>query len=395
MPSRTSVRQIWISIHRWTGLTIGFLLALYCVAGSLVVFAPELEHMMMPELHVSTAAPAQMTGPDELYAKVRAAYPDKHKAWVLKAPKFAGSPYYAEYYSPEERGEAHDLSLEVPFDPVTGEMLEPWYWGEQLVSYIYRFHMSLYLDAAGDDVAGVLAIILMFSAVTGIYAWWPSKWNRRAFRIRTGSGWPTFMYDMHNAGGLYISLLLLLLSVTGLLIVWPGALSRGINVVTPVERLPSFTSHEHHSGAQRTAAVREYAQLRLNDSVAAALAAIPGSSLVTTHVPARGETVVRIVVQPRDRMTTAEMWFDGTSATLLHVSNPDVRGAGQNIVKSAYPLHNGTAFGLPGRIAIIVIGVSPLALYITGFWLWLRKGGLRRLTSRSKKRVVERAVAAP
>jgi uncharacterized iron-regulated membrane protein len=373
-PSLPRFRQFWILTHRWIGLTIGLVLAIYSFTGSLVSFAPELEQATLPRLYTSSPAPEQMIGPDAVYAAIREKYPDKPKGWILEKPAFAGAPYYGEYYSPEERNESYDSSLMVPFDPATGHMLEPWYWGEHPVSFVYRFHMSLFLDEPGEDVAGILAVILFFSAVTGIYLWWPRKWTKRAFRIRVHSGASILMYDLHNAGGLYLSIFLLILSLTGIQIVWSDAAARAIGLVTPMEKMPSYAGGGHGHSAGLPAAPAGHFHLQLDKSEAAALAQFPGGAIVKTYVPPYGtSTVVKVVVQPRDTMTTADIWLDGSEARILHVSDPEKRGVGSNLMGLAYPLHNGTAFGLPGRIAIVVIGCAPLMLFITGFWLWFRR----------------------
>lgn len=38
-----------------------------------------------------------------------------------------------------------------------------------------------------------------------------------------------------------------------------------------------------------------------------------------------------------------------------------------------FPLHNGEAFGLPGRLVVFVSGLVPCGLYVTGILIWARK----------------------
>jgi len=43
-----------------------------------------------------------------------------------------------------------------------------------------------------------------------------------------------------------------------------------------------------------------------------------------------------------------------------------------------FPLHTGTAFGMPGRIVIAAAGVGLVAMILTGFYVWLIKWRMRR-----------------
>ena len=43
------------------------------------------------------------------------------------------------------------------------------------------------------------------------------------------------------------------------------------------------------------------------------------------------------------------------------------------VLQWLYPLHNGEAFGLAGRIIIVIIGLAPLLLYVSGIIRWQQK----------------------
>jgi uncharacterized iron-regulated membrane protein len=52
--------------------------------------------------------------------------------------------------------------------------------------------------------------------------------------------------------------------------------------------------------------------------------------------------------------------------------------AGDRFLRWIFPLHTGTAFGLPGRIVIALAGVGLMALIVTGFYVWWTKWRMRR-----------------
>ena len=74
-----------------------------------------------------------------------------------------------------------------------------------------------------------------------------------------------------------------------------------------------------------------------------------------------------------------------TAARSLAVSSPENASAGEVFLRWLFPLHTGHAFGLPGRIAILVLGLMPTVLYITGFIRWRQK----RRRGRQRKREME------
>jgi len=64
--------------------------------------------------------------------------------------------------------------------------------------------------------------------------------------------------------------------------------------------------------------------------------------------------------------------------------------AADTVLAWQFPLHNGEAFGLTGRIIVFISGLVPTALYVTGAFIWLRKRRSRRL--RKQKSAAGRAM---
>ena len=59
--------------------------------------------------------------------------------------------------------------------------------------------------------------------------------------------------------------------------------------------------------------------------------------------------------------------------------------AGDRFLTWIFPLHTGTAFGMPGRIVIAVAGVVLIGLMISGFYVWGVKWQMRRARSAGLK----------
>jgi uncharacterized iron-regulated membrane protein len=59
--------------------------------------------------------------------------------------------------------------------------------------------------------------------------------------------------------------------------------------------------------------------------------------------------------------------------------------AGDRFLTWIFPLHTGTAFGMPGRIVIAVAGVVLIGLMTSGFYVWGVKWQMRRARSAGLK----------
>jgi uncharacterized iron-regulated membrane protein len=77
-----------------------------------------------------------------------------------------------------------------------------------------------------------------------------------------------------------------------------------------------------------------------------------------------------------------QIWVDPYDGTILAVNDPHQYTAGQKFLEWQYPLHSGEAFGLPGRIFVLILGFVPLLLYVTGLIRWLQK---RRAAGRKER----------
>ena len=76
------------------------------------------------------------------------------------------------------------------------------------------------------------------------------------------------------------------------------------------------------------------------------------------------------------------VWVDQYRGTILHVRDPRTMSVGDRFLLWQFPLHNGEAFDLPGRLVIVLSGLSLPGLYVTGLLIWWRK---RRTRARAKR----------
>ena len=82
--------------------------------------------------------------------------------------------------------------------------------------------------------------------------------------------------------------------------------------------------------------------------------------------------------EPNRTTTFRNVGVDQYSGQVLYVQDRNAFTAGERFLEWLFPLHTGEAFGAFGRSIVLVIGLTPLSLYVTGFLRWRQKRRARR-----------------
>ena len=211
------MKRFFRQLHLWLSVPFGLLITLICFSGAMLVFEPEVEEWLHPELYRveaggQTALPVEVlidkvagTLPEGVTVKGVTQSDDPERAWRvnLSKPKRAA----------------------VFIDPYTGEIKGAYKRGAFFTT-MFRLHRWL-LDSMnprregvfwGKMVVGVSTLLFVFILLSGIVIWWPRtlKGLRNSLKIRTRGGWHRFWHSLHVAGGMYVLLLLLVMALTGL-----------------------------------------------------------------------------------------------------------------------------------------------------------------------------------
>ncbi len=111
------------------------------------------------------------------------------------------------------------------------------------------------------------------------------------------------------------------------------------------------------------------------------------SAISEIHVPSKA-TAGYLVYLRKDgdihRLGDTLAWVHPVSGEILLERANRNRSSGESFMHWLFPLHSGTAFGLPGRIAMCVTGVAPLVLVMSGLWVWSRKRRSERIEARRR-----------
>ncbi len=198
---REGARQTMAWLHGWTGLVLGHILFIMCLAGTLSVLKPEIGRWMRPE-SVATAAPSDAI----VAATTWLSRNSKGSAgWYLTAPD-ARSPVVEANY------DSDGSYLRQALDPVTGAPVARDTLGGE---FYYRLHFELEMPYPwGRLLASLAAFAMLVALVTGIIA--HKRIFKDFFTFRPAKGQRSWL-DGHNALGVLAMPFHLMICFTGLL----------------------------------------------------------------------------------------------------------------------------------------------------------------------------------
>lgn len=375
------LRKFWIQAHRWIGLTLGLVIAIIGVTGSVAVFWRESTEWTNPSL--SIAQPAEKwTSYDQMIATIQAAHPDRSGQWVMNLPWGGPSqPIYAVYDTPEEKAGQFEMPLYVAVNQYDGTILGEYYWGETLSSWIYKLHAFLHAGPAGEVFVGVMGLAMLLLAVSGLYLWWPiGAFRKQNFTASPRIGWKHFEFELHKLLGFYSFIILFISSLTGAMLVFSDTAYEGLNAV---ERFA--TAEIDETAPPKVTVLPGLKPMSYDAFVKRVEATFPNSIPRSVFFPGAGGNSAygMIVRQPHDHIDKfypgSSLWIDQYTGKELGRVDSAGFNATQRLYGYRYAFHGGEALGLSGRIVLAFVGLVPMYLFISGIRHWLR---LRRKTAR-------------
>lgn len=378
------MKPLFRTVHLWTGLIFGTILVLQGLTGAALSWVHELDALLNPGLLHVAPPPAMREGeplrvrPAQAQAvhDLLAADARYGKPSMLMLPERAGEVYVA-WYRPGKPASNWEQAVtrQVMVDPANLAVLGERNWGEAglsrplLVPTLFHFHRYLLSGEAGKVVIAVQGVALALMTLTGIVIWWPRMTRSaivHALSVRFGGSWPRLSFQLHRSAGALCAPPLLFMAFSGVhfnMPAWVAPLVGTVATVTPNDKPVNRSS-------------TALPALSLAEAMAAAQARYPEARVGRVNFPAGAsqpwEVRVRQPGELRQGPGATRISIDARDGSVLRVADP-LRGAGgDRFLAALFPLHSGEAFGAAGKLFISLLGLTPLAFFVTGIVVWLK-----------------------
>lgn len=382
--ARKAWRKLWLDVHLYIGLIAGAMLVVIGLTGSILVFWHEVDAWLDPQLRTVAARPggARAFAPlIEIERAMTAAAPEGAKITHVWLPRDERSCYLFYY---DLRGDTRRFCID-PYDATrTADRL---YYSQEspfrhaLMGFLFQLHWCLLLSDLVDDdglVVGIAALLLIVSVLSGLYLWWPSpgKWVA-ALTPKRGARAERLTYDLHKLGGVYTSAVLVAVLLSGVYMNMRGPF------VWVVDHLAPLTADGWPEQRSQSSAGR--ASIGFPAAIAAALARSPVGGVERVDFP-NGEQGVFTIYQDDAPdlgrfVRSRSLIVDRYGADVIFVDDVAHGTSGDAFLRWQWPLHSGQAFGMPGRLLVLVTGLVCPLLFVTGVIRWRQKLRARRMSS--------------
>ena len=382
-------RKLWLSVHLWLGLLLGFFLAVFGLTGSILVFYEEIDNALNTELRIVQVPKQDETAYRslaEIQAAAVAAMPPQAKLSFVNYPADATSSYRFSFVIPGTVSDEKD-EWQVHVDPYTAQVL-----GKHLLKkaenifpcallpFVFRLHFALLSGKTGIIIVGIMAVVLLFSILTGLIVWWPLTGNwRRVLSIKRRASIERFNHDLHQTSGFYTFPILFAVLMSGIYMNLPDQFIALVKQLSPDS--PSFMDNPH------SVPVAGKNSIGLAKALTVVRNHYPDGRVDWLSLPNGEAGVYRIRII--DIPGLSRFWserqvsVDQYTGAILKVQDPDTRRtAGQTFVEWQWPLHSGKAFGWTGRILVFLTGLACPMLFITGLIRWLQKRKTNKLKTK-------------
>jgi vanillate O-demethylase ferredoxin subunit len=356
---RKAVRQV----HRWTGLTVGLVLAFVAITGIALLFRPQLEPLL--ERDVFEVSPCVPPAPlDDIVATARAAHPGQPIEEIDLAAT-PGATVSVQF------GDRVDVFVH-PCTAALIEMRSHWagFFGTVEELHRFRFLGNWWGDVIGGTAAGVLVAVFLAG---GIVLWWPASRRglKRALSVDSRLKGRAFELSLHRTAGIYAGAVLLVVGLGALPLAFKPVrywLYSAVGSPLPAPKPKSGAARPEAPTVNLEAILRQ-AQALVPDAAQTAL----------TPAQKKGEAVEVFLVAADAPHPNARSyaWFDATTGSLLRFEPYAGSSQGNRVHRWLSSLHMGYLGGIAGQFLLLAGVLAVPLLAYTGIRSFLR-GRLRR-----------------
>lgn len=355
-------------LHRWAGGIAGLMLAVIGLSGALLVWEggwiglPGADDAVTPDPRTLGASiDAALT---ERPGLSRITFASEEIGLHLAVYADGGGAYFAQ----------------------DGTLVQAWdtMWARPEL-WLFDLHHYLFLGESGKYATGVLGLLLLGFAISGLLLWWRT---RKTFRFRL---WPARMtrsavVRQHRDIGVVAAPLLLLTAATGTMMVFP-AISDALTApwAEPAKPAPALPDDLAGYGPET-----DWALVMAN-----AQAAFPDADPRRLMFPAvPGAPLALRMTQPFEWTPNGRtyVWLDPASANVVGTEAPASADIASAIAEKYYPIHSGKVGGTLWQLALTFGGLALTLLGSLATWsFWFRQNSGSAGGSRLRSELIETA----
>lgn len=348
-PRPRRFRHALKALHLWLGLTLGAVLALVTLSGSVLLF----EQPLFAAAHGELAARPLPDLPTQGRALQRIlASPEGKRLRGLSLPE-------AEWPVWEGNLRGGDR---VYFDATTGDtLLRRPKSGDPLLTLL-DWHTHLLAGGVGETVLGGVACTGLFMLFSGAWLYWPGR-QRALKHIKPHANPPILRWaSLHRFVGVVALPLLIVMIGTGTTMAYRGAVRTGLAAAfgeRPPARPPTLPPG---------AVTIDWARV-----LVAAQSAAPDAQLTRLTLPSRDSGTIALRIRRPGEWNLAgrsSLWLDPATATVIGGEDATRLGPGGRLANALFPIHSAAVGGMAWRIVACATGLLPMVLLVTGFLFW-------------------------
>lgn len=359
---KPAFRSLLLQVHRYSGLTIGLVILLMAVTGVSIVYRPELEPKLSPDLLTVPTC----TGRVPLDTMVTNAAASRPSATLDYIRIIAGKTEAPRMPSAMVRFTDQHF---VYVNPCTGAVLGDRARYGGLLGTIEQIHRFRFMKN-GSLITGTSALLFCFLLIGGgLVLWWPRTRNgwRHAFTLRSGAGRTVSSFHLHRVAGVCASAILLSMVLSGL----PQAFdwyAHGVYAIvgSPAPAKPP-KSTVPTSGATRLALESFWRTAQM-------LSPQPQDALL--HIPQQARAPVDMYLIDRDAPhpnARTMLFMDAYTGKVLRFTPYVQSSLGHKLYFWMLSWHTGLVGGLLGKLLLMFGALCVPVLAYTGIRNYVRR----------------------
>ncbi|MDX5420111.1 MAG: PepSY domain-containing protein [Hymenobacteraceae bacterium] len=360
------MRKSILKIHLWLGLTVGAVLVVVGITGSVYVFQPELTSLLYADQYRSEKPGAKALDPRLIVKAAEEQF--KAPVTTLHFPVRELQNYILKVKGKKEW---------VFYDAATGRYKGELEKRRGVLDTVLDIHRQLTLGEIGSKITGACALILAFILISsGLILWLPRKKRnlKDGLRLKPDASFKRRNYDIHNVFGFYLSLPLVVISVTGAYFAFPDQVQAVADYVTrtqePTPNIKTFKSTYRADMPPMTV----YQALDLMDSTFPSYykraVTMPADSADRVYFSYVGTNTIDAGQQYRPMV-----FLDQYTAEVLYAYDPLTSPAGAKLTRNWFlAVHFGEVGGTITRVLWFFLGLAPAMFWVTGIIMWRGRG---------------------